>query len=343
MVVALCAGCSGAGTVAPARSLDEFAVRLEQLRLDLKIPGMAATIVRDGQIVWARGFGLADQDANVPATPTTSFHAASLTKAVAATVIMRLVEQGAMTFDDPVANYGITFSGSAPVRVRHLLTMTSEGTPGETFRYNGDRFALLDRVVLSAAHRSFAELLMDWVIRPLALTQTAPNPGTPTAFNVTGFTRETFLANLAKPYAVQSGRIVSSSYPTSFSTAAGLVSSASDLARFVIALEAGSLIRDASRATMWSPAVTTRGDSLPYAVGWFSQRLRGVRVVWDYGYWTANSSLLVVVPDRRLAFVILANSDRLSAPFSLGGGTLLNSPVGREFLEAFVFGSAPLP
>jgi len=48
------------------------------------------------------------------------------------------------------------------------------------------------------------------------------------------------------------------------------------------------------------------------------------------------------VPSRHRTFVALANSDGLSAKFSLGSGDLMSSPVAREFLEAFVFGDAPL-
>ena len=56
--------------------------------------------------------------------------------------------------------------------------------------------------------------------------------------------------------------------------------------------------------------------------------------------WTANSSLILKVPDRQLTFILLANTDGLSSPYPLGAGTLESSPWAREFLDAFVLGSA---
>jgi len=68
-----------------------------------------------------------------------------------------------------------------------------------------------------------------------------------------------------------------------------------------------------------------------------------VRVVWQYGLWTAISTLLLKVPEQELTFVILGNTDALSAPYRLGGGDLASSPWAREFLDRFVIGSQVLP
>jgi hypothetical protein len=65
--------------------------------------------------------------------------------------------------------------------------------------------------------------------------------------------------------------------------------------------------------------------------------------VWAYGLWNSISSLLIKVPDRGLTFVVLANTEELSRNYPLGAGKLLDSPVAREFLNAFVFNSTPLP
>jgi CubicO group peptidase (beta-lactamase class C family) len=59
--------------------------------------------------------------------------------------------------------------------VRHLLSHTSEGKPGEQYRYNGNRFGELDKVVQSATGKSFAELLIANILDPLSMNETAPN------------------------------------------------------------------------------------------------------------------------------------------------------------------------
>jgi hypothetical protein len=78
-------------------------------------------------------------------------------------------------------------------------------------------------------------------------------------------------------------------------------------------------------------------------LGWFSTEYKGVRVIWHYGYWIANSSLVIKVPSRGLTYVVLSNSDQLSAPYPLGSGNLETSPWATAFLDAFVFGNVALP
>src|SRR6185503_17389445 len=172
---------------------------------------------------------------------------------------------------------------------------------------------------------------------------TAPNPMATESFAAMDFDRAQFVARMAKPYALSNDAIVSSSYPASFSTAAGLVSTALDYARFSIAMDTNAFLRPATRAMAWSPTIATNGDTLPYGLGWFTTRVSNERIVWHYGYWTANSSLIVKVPSRGLSFVIMANSDMLSRPTRLGSGDLMSSSLAREFLNAFVLGTATVP
>ena len=68
--------------------------------------------------------------------------------------------------------------------------------------------------------------------------------------------------------------------------------------------------------------------------------MRGHTLVWHYGYWTGNSSLIIKEPSRGLTFVVLTNSDQLSAPFRLGAGDLMSSTVAQAFVDAFVTGPA---
>src|SRR5690349_14433917 len=74
--------------------LKRFEKKVEDLRNRLKIPGMSAVIVKDQKVLWAKGFGFADFENCVPATPDTLYSIASLTKTFAATLVMQLVEQG---------------------------------------------------------------------------------------------------------------------------------------------------------------------------------------------------------------------------------------------------------
>jgi hypothetical protein len=80
-----------------------FATALDNHRERLRIPGMSVAVLRDQEIVFKKGFGHADIDKQIPATATTAYHLASLTKPFSAAVIMRLVEKGRLTLDDEMS------------------------------------------------------------------------------------------------------------------------------------------------------------------------------------------------------------------------------------------------
>ena len=337
-------GCSNP-TDPVAQSIEEFDRRLESLRQQSHIPAISVAIAEDQRVAWSKGYGTADLATNRVASDTTVYHFASLTKPFASAIILQLSEEGRISLDDPVANYGIVLpSPPSPgvIRIRHLLSHTSSGTPGTRFVYDGDRFSLLDSVIARATGGSFATELVRRILQPLALTSIAPNPDDP-AFGATALDVSTYRANLARGYTYANGAYAPTVYPRNFSTAAGLTGSVLDLAAFSMALDRGDVIDPAVRDVAFAPTISTAGDTLPYGLGWFSTRYRGERIVWQYGLWTAISSLIIKVPSRGLTFVVLANTDELSSPYPLASGRLDSSPWARAFLDAFVFGTASLP
>lgn len=342
--LAFCAaGCSlfaDADSFPAAQTLAEFESQLESLRRQLGIPGMSAIVMVHDNIVWEGSLGVADIPSQAPVTPTTQFHLASLTKTFASTIVLQLVEQGMVALDDPIRNYGLNLPAPDTIRVRHLLSHTSEGVPGEQFRYNGDRFALLDAVIERATGESFAKRVVERIIRPLGLDQTAPNPLNSAAFAASGHEAATYIAAMAKGYGIDnSGRPVPVAYPASFSSAAGLVSTAREVARYSTALDAGQFLSASTRTLAYTPARRANHQALPYGLGWFISTVNGHTLVWHYGYWTGNSSLIIKEPSRGLTFVVLTNSDQLSARFRLGAGDLMSSTVAQAFVNAFVLGS----
>ena len=317
----------------------EFESQLDSLRRRLAIPGMSAIVMAGDEIVWEGALGVADIESRKPVTPTTQFHLASLTKTFASTIVLQLVEEGRVNLDDPIGKYGLTLPGSGVIRVRHLLSHTSEGTPGERFRYNGNRFALLDQVIRRATGASFARRVMDRIVTPLGLDRTAPNPLDPAAFAASGRDATAYIAGMATGYGVDArGRPVAVLYPASFSSAAGLVSTAREVARYSRALDSGRFLSEAMRTLAYTPARGAGNRTLPYGLGWFTSAVSGHTLVWHYGYWTGNSSLIIKEPSRGLTFVALTNSDQLSARFNLGAGDLMSSTIAQAFVNAFVTG-----
>ncbi len=330
--------------VTPTPGLEGFPAELDALRVQLHIPGMSAAIAKDGEIVWATGFGFANVETGRVASSETPFHLASLTKPFAATVLMQLVEEGLVELDHLVSQYGVTFSGSTNVTVRHLLTHTSDGVPGSGYRYNGNRFGYLDQVIQSASGRSFADLLVERLLNPLGTQNTAPNPKKRADFALTGLDRNEFLARMAAGYEVKGTEIVSREHPDYFGSSAGLVASAEDMAGFSLAIDEGHFLEPNTWSDVFTPATSSSGETLPYGLGWFIQEYEGAALQWHYGYWTTNSSLIVRAPEKGLTFVVLANTQTLSSPYGLGADeNVMRSAVARLFVEAFVLGNDPLP
>jgi CubicO group peptidase (beta-lactamase class C family) len=328
------AGCASEPPTGPSTSLADFRDDLDRLRVRGHVESISAVIVKDQAIVWSEALGAAT------ITDTTVFHLASLTKPFASTVILQLVDEGKVSLDDPVSKYGIVLASPGTVLVRHLMSHTSEGVPGTRYAYNGNRFSLLDSVVQRATGKSFAAAVQERIVAPLGLTHTAPTPQS-AAFAESGLDRSTYQANVAPGYTWTNGAFVPTAYQTGFSTAAGLTASARDYAAFTMAMDRDAFLDPSTKALAWTPAIGPGGEVFPYGLGWFATDYKGVRIIWHYGYWTASSTLVMKVPSHDLTFVLLANTDGLSAPYPLAAGTLDASPWARAFLETFVIAGLP--
>ena len=105
------------------------------------VPGVSVAVLEGGRIAWTKGYGVKDVDTGEPVTPQTLFQAASISKPVAATAALRLVEEGLLDLDAPVNDYlkrwkipDNEFTREHPVTLKHLLThtggLTVHGFPG---------------------------------------------------------------------------------------------------------------------------------------------------------------------------------------------------------------------
>lgn len=115
---------------------------LEQLMQRFRVPGASVTVIKDFQVHWAKGYGLADVESKAPVTPDTAFQAASISKPVTAVAVMRAVQQGKLDLDVDVNRYlkswkvpDNEFTRARPVTLRALLSHTS-GT-GDGFGFPG--------------------------------------------------------------------------------------------------------------------------------------------------------------------------------------------------------------
>jgi CubicO group peptidase (beta-lactamase class C family) len=247
-------------------------------------------------------------------------------------------------------NIGARWGSDERIKVKHILTHTAQGNslnifkPGYSFRYNGDFFNRINRVIEKSAGETFGELLIDNIIRPLNLKNTIPNTNDSLAFGLTGYDRNAFEKNVAKPYDWKKGKLLSVKYKPFFGPAAGLMSTVSDLATYSIAIDEKIFLQPDTWDQVLTPAISEKGKTFQYGLGWFIQYYKGVKVIWHTGLWDGCSALFVKIPEKDLAFIILANSPDLSNssllhflnPFSRKlNKDLKASPFGRTFLKHF--------
>jgi CubicO group peptidase (beta-lactamase class C family) len=319
-----------------------FEAYLEPLRQQAGIPGLSAAILLDGEIVWERGYGFQNLESRIRATPDTPYYIADLSQSLAAVLLLQCVESRLLELDEPVRSYGLTLPESG-VTIRHLLSHTSAGVPGATFRYDLERFSQLTTLVTRCIPQPYRKSVSHRLLEHLAMRDSVPGrdlenpnvvePGTYDPAHLERYQR--VLERMAVPYRVdRRNRTTRTEMPVDgINAATGLVSTVRDLARFDRALDS-TLLLESTRALAWTNVTASDFSSLPTGLGWFVQNYRGVRVVWQFGVIpNAYSSLILKVPSRRLTVILLANSDGLSAPFQLHAGDVTRSAFASLFLR----------
>lgn len=351
IALAALASCSSSTAHRDTATAERVAARIEQLRVEKRIPGLAVVMVRGTSVVFARGYGFADVEKQVAVTPDTPFNIASVTKPVSAVVALRLVEQGLLDLDRPMqefANFrefcrdataagGVFFEDyrcdDARLTMRSVLSMAANGEPGSRFLYNPPSYSWASRPMAEVGGQPFSDLVGTLVFEPAGMKDSARiHRKLPLRADLAG--------RLALPYrAGDDGSFVPADPPPpqGDGAAGGVIASAMDLARFDIALSEGRLLSDASRALMWEPTRATDGSPLPYGIGWFVSSWRGHRVAWHTGLWEGKYSALylTLLDEPRSTLILLANSEGLRWPSELDQAAIERSPFAVAFLEAF--------
>ncbi|HMU71954.1 MAG TPA: serine hydrolase domain-containing protein, partial [Ferruginibacter sp.] len=171
-------------------------------------PGAAVAIVKDGRVVFKKGYGMADLEQDKPITPQTVFNIASVSKQFTAFAIYLLESEGRLSFEDDIRKYISELPAySKPIRIRHLLSHTSglrdqwallglagwrqddvftteqilkllarqkelNYVPGTTFSYCNSGYTLLAEIVRRVSGRSFADYTREKIFTPLGMTNT---------------------------------------------------------------------------------------------------------------------------------------------------------------------------
>jgi CubicO group peptidase (beta-lactamase class C family) len=341
----LCAALAPRAAAQQALTLSLFERYADALRVQAGIPGMSGVILQNGRVVWDKGFGVSDLEHSVPTRSDTPYQISGLTETLTSTLLLeQCYETGHLSLDDTIQRRAIAAPDNT-ITIRDALT--HRATSG-SFKYDTSRFTALTGVVETCMQKDlmpFRQALAQKIFDRFIMFDSVPaqNVDDASADDRTQFTTSqlshynSVLSRMAVGYRVSGGNASSSSVSKSVDAASGAISTALDLAKFDSALDAGDVLHRDTMAEMWTNAQTASGASMPTGLGWFVQNYNGRALYWQFGNIPgAYSSLILKVPSQRLTLILLANSDGLSAPFSLQDGDVTNSLFARTFLKIFV-------
>jgi CubicO group peptidase (beta-lactamase class C family) len=313
---------------------------MEELRVRVGSPGLAAAVAVDGKVVWAEGLGEADAENHTPVSPDSRFRIGSLSKLLTAAAAARLVENGKLDLDAPVQRYVPSFPDKGqpgqpgqPITPRllagHLSGIRHYGPqdfqrppkhyenladaleifqndplvhpPGEAYTYSSYGYNLLGVVVGAAAGTDFLSAIDDLVVRPLGLTATGPD------------VPERIVERRVRPYRRNGGSTleneaaIDSSYKW---PSGGFLSTAPDLVRFGAAHLTDGFLKPETRALLFTSQKTTAGEETGVGIGWRLGK-RGEtdpRPFYHHaGAIEGGRAVLLLVPDGKVAVAILTN------------------------------------
>ncbi|HEV2915855.1 MAG TPA: serine hydrolase domain-containing protein [Pyrinomonadaceae bacterium] len=293
-----------------------------------RIPGLSLAVVRDGQVILARGYGLANVEHQVPVKPETIFQSGSVGKQFTATAVMMLVEEGRVNLDDKLNKY----FADAPdiwknITIRHLLTHTAGTTdypsdfdfrrdytedelvkraaliplafqPGENWSYSNMGYVLLGILIGKVTGKFYGDFLQERIFKPLGMT---------TARIIS---ESDIVPNRAAGYRLVKGELKNQEWvsPMMNTTADGsLYLTVLDMAKWDAALYTEKLLKRASLDLMWTPVKLAGGGTRPYGFGWSLVEVRGHRLIEHGGAWQGFKSHIARYVNDKLTVVVFAN------------------------------------
>ena len=349
---------------APARremttqDIEAFLDGLMPLQIEQSdIAGAVVAVVKDGQLLFSKGYGYADFENRVPVSPEfTLFRTGSVTKLFTWTAVMQLVEQGKADLDADVNTYldfKIPQTHGKPVTLRNLLThrggfqetlknlgAQNRGTvdlgayvrenipdqifaPGSTPSYSNYGASLAGYVVERISGVPFDQYVEDNIFKPLGMTQSTLRTPLPKAFE----------AHMSKGYVLASGGAkefeVVNGYPAGSQSASALA-----MTRFMLAflangeLDGQRILKPETVAQMLNTVTAYDPRQNGIALGFYEETRNGVRIVGHGGDTIYFHSDLHLVPGENLGFFVSYNSAG-KAP------TPPRSPLWAKFMDRY--------
>ena len=298
-------------------------------------PGLSLTIVREGKVVLAKGYGKRSLKEGTPVERDTPFAIGSVTKQFTCACVLLLAEDGKLSVDDKVAKYYPNLTSANEISLYDLMAHTSGYTdyypldfldrrlrspiqedallaeyagaeldfePGTRWSYSNTGYTLLGRVVDKASGESMGQFLKKRILEPLGMTHSVFEPGPDMKGRAQGYS--SFALGPAEPVDLESKGWLGA--------AGGLWASGPDLARWDLALMSGRVLEPGSLRLMTTAKRLKNGDPTGYGCGLSIRQVEG-ETIWTHGgavsgFLTTNT----MIPRTRSAVILLTNSEHLN-------------------------------
>jgi CubicO group peptidase (beta-lactamase class C family) len=324
LMTVLCTGASATPSDSVPK-IDRF-VSAEMSRQ--KIPGMALAVVKNGEVVVAKGYGFANLEHQVPVTTHSIFQSGSIGKQFTAAAIVLLEEHGRLRLDDKIARYlPPTKARWGSITLRHLLTHTSGipeyedevddrrdyserqltelvgllsrgSAPGQKFEYSNSGYLLLGVIIRAVTGKFHADYIREQIFEPLGMN---------TARILTDADID---PNRVMGYRMSNGRIVQQEWvsPTFNETADGVFYlSLNDFLAWERGVRARALLKPESWSQMFTPVILNNGKTHPYGFAWEITQKDEQTVHGHDGSFRGFEAILTRYIEKDLTLVALAN------------------------------------
>jgi D-alanyl-D-alanine carboxypeptidase len=309
---------------AQADKIDEY-VKAEMQRQH--IPGTSIAVIKDGKIIKAEGYGLANVELNVPATPETVYKIGSVSKQLIAAGVLLLIEDGKVSLDDKISKF---LEGTPEtwkeINVRHLLTHTSgivreapgfdpfkvqndadviktayplplRFAPGEKYEYCNVGYFSLAEIIRKVTGKPWGDYLNERLFAPLGMASTRTT------------TTTDLVQNRANGYVWKNGKLENASTYFALRPSGAFLSSVLDLAKWDAALYSDRILKQSTREQMWQATKLNNGTISQYGFGWELSSIAGHKRVNHGGSLPGFRAQFARYVDDKLSVVVLTNGD----------------------------------
>lgn len=321
---------------------DSIDVFLKTKMKQLQIPGLQLAVIKDGKLEKLSSYGYANLEYQIPTAKNTVFSINSMTKAFVGVAIMQLQEQGKLQVDDAISLYIADLPDQwKKITIRQIVSNISglpnnidqkeqllgdgneeknwelvkqlpmEFTPGEKFSYNQTGYVIIGKIITTLSGQHFTKFIEENQFKPCHMLVTKFGDSNDIIPNSAG--AYSTIINTGGKW-INNGKLhnVFADFPVFFRTATGIISSAEDLSKWLIALQNGQLLKDKSSISqLFTTTQLNDGhiggfNSLTngYALGWPTVVREEYPAAAPVG---GMRSALFVYPQNNLSVVVLTN------------------------------------